>query len=144
MHLPMLPIFDRVLEIGAHVRSNLCYLICSRHLIRTRAVTHLICFSSCMRNMFSVIILYKYHAESSDGLDIWPCYISDLRQDIKFRMWPRISEIQNDKFSIQSLPDTGAKVLANLISGATLKTTPHSSSCSSRMSSLKTCVNSLV
>ena len=26
-------------EIGAHVRSNLCYLICLRHLIRSRAVT---------------------------------------------------------------------------------------------------------
>ena len=33
-------IFDGNSEIGAHVRSILCYLICSRHLIRSRAVTN--------------------------------------------------------------------------------------------------------
>ena len=32
-------------EIDAHVRSNLCYLICSRHLIRSRPVTDQISFS---------------------------------------------------------------------------------------------------
>ena len=32
-------------EIGAHVRNNLCYLIRLRHLIRSRAVTHLVFFS---------------------------------------------------------------------------------------------------
>ena len=43
---------------GSLVRSNLCYLICLRHLIRSRGVTNLIFFSektyfpSCVRNMF--------------------------------------------------------------------------------------------
>ena len=32
-------ILDSNSEMGAHVRSNLCYLICIRHLIRSRAVT---------------------------------------------------------------------------------------------------------
>ena len=32
-------------EIGAHVSSNLCYFICSRHLIRSYAVTDRIFFS---------------------------------------------------------------------------------------------------
>ena len=27
-------------EVGAHVRSNLCYLICLKHLIRSRGVTN--------------------------------------------------------------------------------------------------------
>ena len=27
-------------EIGAHVRSNVCYLICLRHVIRSKAVTN--------------------------------------------------------------------------------------------------------
>ena len=45
-------------EIGAHVRSNLCYLICLRHLIRSRAVTNRISisektyFALYVRNMF--------------------------------------------------------------------------------------------
>ena len=33
-------------EIGAQLRSNLCYLICLRHLIRSREVTDLIFFFS--------------------------------------------------------------------------------------------------
>ena len=33
-------ILDGNLEIGAHVRSNLCYLTCLRHLIRSKAVTN--------------------------------------------------------------------------------------------------------
>ena len=47
------------LEIGAHVMSNLCYLNCLRHLIRSRSVTYRIFFfsektyfPSCVRNMF--------------------------------------------------------------------------------------------
>ena len=32
-------------EIGGHIRSNLCYLICVRHLIRSRAVANRICCS---------------------------------------------------------------------------------------------------
>ena len=46
-------------ELSAHVCSNLCYLTCLRHLIRSRAGTNLILFlslkayfPSCVRNMF--------------------------------------------------------------------------------------------
>ena len=50
---------------GAHVRSNICFLICLRRLIKSRKVTNLI-FSPhhrdlCMRNMSLVTILYNYH-----------------------------------------------------------------------------------
>ena len=34
----MVPLLDGYSEVGAHVRRNLCYLICLRHLIRVRAV----------------------------------------------------------------------------------------------------------
>mgnify|MGYP006975910399 CR=1 FL=1 len=59
-------------EKGAHNRSNLCYSICSRHLIKSKAVTNQIFlpkktnFSSCVRNMVWVTICYKYH-----GLKGW-------------------------------------------------------------------------
>ena len=39
-YLPLVPILNGSSEIGAHVRSNLCDLICLRHLIKTRAVTN--------------------------------------------------------------------------------------------------------
>ena len=45
-------------EIGAHVRSHLCYLISLKHLIRSEKVTNLILFFGnnyfypCVRNMF--------------------------------------------------------------------------------------------
>ena len=42
----MLPMLGGNSEIGAHVRTNICYLICQRHLIRSRAVTNRIFFSS--------------------------------------------------------------------------------------------------
>ena len=48
---------------GKHVRSNLCYLICSRHLIISRGVTNRITkrptfnIHSCARHMFWVTIL---------------------------------------------------------------------------------------
>ena len=38
----MVLILDGNSEIGAHVWSNLCYLICLRHLIRSKTVTNLI------------------------------------------------------------------------------------------------------
>ena len=41
----MVSILDGNSRIGAHVRSNLCYLICLRYLIRSRAVTNRIFFS---------------------------------------------------------------------------------------------------
>ena len=41
---PMVLISDGNLEIGAHVRSNICYLICLRNLIRSRAVTNIFFF----------------------------------------------------------------------------------------------------
>ena len=54
----MVLILDGILEIGAQARSNLCYLISLRHLIRSTAVTNRI-FSQkkhysplCVRNMF--------------------------------------------------------------------------------------------
>ena len=37
---PMVLILDGNPEIGVHVRSNLCYFICLRHLLRSRAVTN--------------------------------------------------------------------------------------------------------
>ena len=36
----MVTILDGNLEIGAHVRSHLCYLICLRHLLGSTAVTN--------------------------------------------------------------------------------------------------------
>ena len=54
-------------EISAHFRSNLCYLICLRHLNRSRVGTnHMFLpekpfFHSCVRNQFWVTIYYMYH-----------------------------------------------------------------------------------
>ena len=42
----MVLILDGTSEVGAPVRSNLCYFICLRHLIKSRAVTNQIFFSS--------------------------------------------------------------------------------------------------
>ena len=36
-----------IFKIGAHVKSNLCYLICLRHLIRSRAVTNPVFHAKC-------------------------------------------------------------------------------------------------
>ena len=49
-------LFDGNSEIGLQVGSNLCYLVCLMHLIRSRAVTNQKCsentyFPSCVRNM---------------------------------------------------------------------------------------------
>ena len=50
-----------------HVRSNQCYLICSRHMISSRAVTNRFNLSEktylypCVRNIFWVTICYEYH-----------------------------------------------------------------------------------
>ena len=59
----MVLILDDNLEIGANVRSNLCYLICLRHLIRSEAWSQIGClslentyFASYMRNIFRVEI----------------------------------------------------------------------------------------
>ena len=41
----MVLMLDGSSEIGKHRRSNLCYLICLRHLIRSRAVTNSMSFS---------------------------------------------------------------------------------------------------
>ena len=60
-------ITDGNLELGAHVRSNLRYLICSRHLNWSRAFTNRIFlleknnWSSCVPNMCWVTIYHKYH-----------------------------------------------------------------------------------
>ena len=40
----MVLIIDGNSEIGTHVRNNLCYLNCLRHLLRWRAVTNRIFF----------------------------------------------------------------------------------------------------
>ena len=37
---PMVLILDSISEIGAHAMSNVCYFICLRHLITSRAVTN--------------------------------------------------------------------------------------------------------
>ena len=60
-------ILDGNSEIGAHVRSNLCYLICLRRLIRSRAVTNrlfllrkdLLFFMRSQHNLSDPV--YKYH-----------------------------------------------------------------------------------
>ena len=60
-------ILDGNSEIGAHERSNLRYMISFMHLIRSGAVTNRIFqsekiyYPSYVRNMFWVMILYKYH-----------------------------------------------------------------------------------
>ena len=41
----MVLILDGNLEIGAHVGSNLCYLICFRHLIISRVITNRIFYT---------------------------------------------------------------------------------------------------
>ena len=38
----MVLILDGNSKIGAHIRNTICYLICCRHLIRSRAITNLI------------------------------------------------------------------------------------------------------
>ena len=51
-------ILDGNSGIGAHVKNNLCYLICLRHMIRSGAVKNQIFsfekiyFPSCVHNMF--------------------------------------------------------------------------------------------
>ena len=45
----MVLILDGNSEIGAHIRSTLCYLICLRYSFRWKAVTY---FPSCVRNIF--------------------------------------------------------------------------------------------
>ena len=55
-------IVDGNSEICAHVRSNLCYLLCLSHLFRSKTVTNMIFFSektyfpACVRSMFGVTI----------------------------------------------------------------------------------------
>ena len=62
LKLLYLLILDGNSEIGAHVRSNLWYLICLRHWFRPRAVGNCIIFSArtyfplCVRNIFWVTI----------------------------------------------------------------------------------------
>ena len=48
----MVIIFDGNSEIGARVRSNLYFLICVKHLIRSREVKKKILFFSFVRNVF--------------------------------------------------------------------------------------------
>ena len=47
----MILIYDGNSEIGAHVRNNLCHLICSRHLLWSRIVMNRIFFPP--KNLFS-------------------------------------------------------------------------------------------
>ena len=64
----MVLILDGNSEKRMHVRSNLCYLNCVRHSIRSRAVTNLIFFQErpiflhAMCSKFWVTIQYKYYA----------------------------------------------------------------------------------
>ena len=52
----MVLLLDGNSEIGAHVRSNLCYLICLRHLIKLRShksdLSEKTYFPLCVRTMF--------------------------------------------------------------------------------------------
>ena len=43
-HFIMVPILDGSYEIGAHVSSDLTYVICRRHLFRSKVVKHLLFF----------------------------------------------------------------------------------------------------
>jgi len=62
---------------NAHVRSNLCYLISLRHLIRSRAGTNRILFIR--TDLFSfmraqhVLSYYKYHAYNRVRIKINKC-----------------------------------------------------------------------
>ena len=72
--VPMVLILDGYLEKGAYVKSNLCYLICLRHSVRTRAVTNWIFFTrkaKCVNYKFSNTIWYKYHDCSSMYIKIF-------------------------------------------------------------------------
>ena len=86
----MVLILDGNLEIGAHVRSNLCYLNFLRHLLRVIAVTNIILFTkntyfpSCVRNMFCL-------PSNSDTMYFtqWPTiqYSTEKVQIIIFNLW---------------------------------------------------------
>ena len=57
--LPMVPILIGNSEIGAHVRSDLGYQICLRHLFGSRVVTNRIFF---LRNALFFFVAYmNYH-----------------------------------------------------------------------------------
>ena len=58
----MVPMLEGNSEISAHIRINLYYLICLRHLIRPRAVTHEIFFLQ--KDLFSFMReqhVLRYH-----------------------------------------------------------------------------------
>ena len=80
----MVLILDGNSEIGAHVRSNLCYLSCLKHLIRSRIDTNRIFspiffFTTSVRNLFWVTIWYKYHGlVSKDHQSAYHCRSSCL------------------------------------------------------------------
>ena len=72
----MVLIFDCNSEVGAHVRSNLCILICLMHLIKLRDVTNRICLG---KDLFSFMRaqhvlsyhLYKYLFDKFQGWVLW-------------------------------------------------------------------------
>ena len=98
-------ILDGISEIGAYVRSNLCYLICLRHLNRSREVTNSIFlsektyFPSCVHTIFWVTIKYKYHdicsCRSKTGL--FQVQINILNQIIMLKLSYYFSCIYNKR-----------------------------------------------
>ena len=67
----MVLLLDGNLDICAHVWSDLCYLICLRHLIRSRAVTNWIYFSE--KTFFPLCVRLSYYGQYSTFMDITVC-----------------------------------------------------------------------
>ena len=63
-------ILYRIRKPGAHVQRNICYSICLKHLMRSRAGKNWIFFllKELMHNMFWVTIWYKHHVKSKSLL----------------------------------------------------------------------------
>ena len=89
----MVRIFDGNSEIGAHARSNLCYLICLSHLIRSRVTDHSVHVDFFLtKDLFSFI-----HAQHSE----LPSKMSTM--DILFLSEPRQIFIRKRKNPITGI-----------------------------------------
>ena len=91
----MVLILDGKSEIGAHVRSNLCYLSCLRHLIRSRAVINHIFFLR--KDLFSFMRaqnVLSYH------LIYVPCLARKEFRINNFQILKKIISYQKEKNKI--------------------------------------------
>ena len=96
----MVTTLDGNSEIGAHVRRNLCYLICARHLICSKAVTRRFFFlfeigAQVWSNLYSLFCLWRirsravtrrifFFSETSEPIFLQACTTcSELSSNIK-------------------------------------------------------------